>query len=84
MGAGGYDVYQGSLGAAVRSGAQWPVNEPLAVVPAMAAATRSLGFGVTVSTTHEHPFHLATRFSTVDHLSGGRYVDLNAAKYFRS
>ncbi|KAK8052576.1 Dimethyl-sulfide monooxygenase [Apiospora rasikravindrae] len=69
---GGYDVYQGSLDAAIISGAQWPVNEPLAVVSAMAAVTKSIGFGVTVSTTYEQPYHLARRLSTADHLSGGR------------
>jgi alkanesulfonate monooxygenase SsuD/methylene tetrahydromethanopterin reductase-like flavin-dependent oxidoreductase (luciferase family) len=69
---GGYDVYNGSLDAAQISGAQWPVNEPLSVVSAMAAATKSIGFGVTVSTTYETPYHLARRLSTVDHLSKGR------------
>ncbi|KAK8081187.1 Nitrilotriacetate monooxygenase component A/pristinamycin IIA synthase subunit A [Apiospora hydei] len=69
---GGYDVYQGSLDAAITSGAQWPVNEPLAAVSAMAAVTKSIGFGVTVSTTYEQPYHLARRLSTADHLSGGR------------
>ncbi|KAH7130174.1 luciferase-like domain-containing protein [Dendryphion nanum] len=69
---GGYDVYNGNLDAAIRSGAQWPVNEPLAVISAMAAATSSIGFGVTVSTTYEQPYHLARRLSTVDHLSNGR------------
>jgi alkanesulfonate monooxygenase SsuD/methylene tetrahydromethanopterin reductase-like flavin-dependent oxidoreductase (luciferase family) len=69
-------VYNGSLEAAIVSGAQWPVNEPLAVVSAMAAATKSLGFGVTCSTTYEQPYHLARRLSTVDHLSNGRYVTL--------
>jgi alkanesulfonate monooxygenase SsuD/methylene tetrahydromethanopterin reductase-like flavin-dependent oxidoreductase (luciferase family) len=71
---GGYDVYQGprNLSAAIKSGAQWPVNEPLALVPAMAAATESLGFGVTVATTYEQPYYLARRLSTVDHLTGGR------------
>jgi alkanesulfonate monooxygenase SsuD/methylene tetrahydromethanopterin reductase-like flavin-dependent oxidoreductase (luciferase family) len=69
---GGYDVYNGNLDAAKRSGSQWPVNEPLAVVSAMAAATKSIGFGVTVSTTYEQPYHLARRLSTVDHLSKGR------------
>lgn len=75
---GGYDVYGGpkNLAPAVKSGAQFPVNEPLVLVPAMAAATRSLGFGVTLSTTYEHPYHLARRISTVDHLTGGRYVVL--------
>ncbi|KAI9850401.1 MAG: hypothetical protein M1838_005734 [Thelocarpon superellum] len=69
---GGYDVYNNSLDAAIRSAAQWPVNEPLAVVPAMAAATEHIGFGVTVATTYEQPYHLARRLSTVDHLSRGR------------
>ncbi|KAK2764386.1 hypothetical protein FQN54_009080 [Arachnomyces sp. PD_36] len=71
---GGYDVYNGprNLDAAIRSAAQWPVNEPLAVVPAMAAATKNLGFGVTVATTYEQPYHLARRLSTVDHLTKGR------------
>ena len=65
-------MYGGSLDHAMVSGAQWPVNEPLAVISAMAAATDSIGFGVTVSTTYEQPYHLARRLSTVDHLSKGR------------
>lgn len=65
-------MYSGSLDPAKISGAQWPVNEPLAVVSAMAAATESIGFGVTVSTTYEQPYHLARRLSTIDHLSKGR------------
>ncbi|OMP86860.1 Dibenzothiophene desulfurization enzyme A [Diplodia seriata] len=69
---GGYDVYKNSLDEAVRSGAQWPVNEPIQVVPAMAAATKHIGFGVTVSTTYEQPYHLARRLSTLDHLTKGR------------
>ena len=36
---GGYDVYGNTLSHAAKSGAQWPVNEPLSLVPAMAAAT---------------------------------------------
>lgn len=69
---GGYDVYKGSLEASCKSGAQWPVHEPLAVISAMATATRSLGFGVTVATTYEQPYHLARRLSTIDHLTKGR------------
>lgn len=69
---GGYDVYAKSLKPAIVSGAQWPVTEPLAVVPAMAAATKSIGFGVTISTTYEQPYHLARRISTIDHLTKGR------------
>lgn len=68
-------MYQGprNLDPAIRSAAQWPVNEPLAVVPAMAAATKSIGIGVTVATTYEQPYHLARRLSTTDHLSKGRF-----------
>jgi alkanesulfonate monooxygenase SsuD/methylene tetrahydromethanopterin reductase-like flavin-dependent oxidoreductase (luciferase family) len=69
---GGYDVYKKSLDPAIISGAQWPVNEPLAIVSAMAATTSSIGFGVTVSTTYEPPYHLARRLSTIDHLTNGR------------
>jgi hypothetical protein len=43
----------------------------------MAAATKSIGFGVTVSTTYEQPYHLARRLSTVDHLTKGRCVALH-------
>ena len=42
----------------------------------MAAVTKNISFGVTVSTTYEQPFHLARRLSTLDHLTKGRFVDL--------
>jgi long-chain alkane monooxygenase len=42
------------------------------VVPAMAAVTRRLSFGVTVSTTYEPPYAFARRMSTLDHLTKGR------------
>ena len=76
---GGYDVFDGprNLSHAIQSGAQWPVNEPLAIIPPMAAATKNIGFGVTVATTYEQPYHLARRLSTVDHLTKGRYVNLD-------
>lgn len=38
----------------------------------MAAVTKSLSFGITSSTTYEHPFSLTRRFSTLDHLTKGR------------
>lgn len=71
---GGYDVYKGpqNLEPVQVSGAQWPVNEPLQVVPAMAGVTKNLGFGVTIATTYEQPYHLARRISTADHLTKGR------------
>ncbi|MED0658890.1 LLM class flavin-dependent oxidoreductase [Bacillus smithii] len=69
---GTYDVYQGSRDPAVRQGAQVPVNDPAFVVPIMAQVTKHLGFGLTVSTTYEHPYIFARRMSTLDHLTKGR------------
>ncbi len=67
-----YDVHGGSPGPALRHGVQVPVNDPLMLVPAMAAATRHLGFGVTVNPSYDPPFPFARRMSTLDHLTGGR------------
>jgi FMN-dependent oxidoreductase (nitrilotriacetate monooxygenase family) len=71
---GPYDVYKGPANVvpSLASGAQFPVNDPLYLVPAMAAATKNLVFGVTASLTYEKPYALARRLSTVDHLSDGR------------
>ncbi len=67
-----YDVYGGSAEAAIRSGAQIPINDPMLLVPAMAQVTRHLGFGITANVSYETPFLLARRFSTLDHLTNGR------------
>ena len=56
----------------LRHAAQIPVNDPLLLVPAMAAATAHLGFGVTVNLSYEPPYGFARRMSTLDHLSEGR------------
>ncbi|KAF4124065.1 Flavin-dependent oxidoreductase, luciferase family [Geosmithia morbida] len=71
---GPYDVYKGPANVvpALSAGAQFPVNDPLYLVPSMAAATKNLIFGVTASLTYEAPYSLARRLSTVDHLSEGR------------
>ena len=67
-----YDVFGRSPDAALAHAAQVPVNDPLLLVPAMAAATEHLGFGVTVTLTYEPPLPFARRMSTLDHLTGGR------------
>ncbi|WP_223693702.1 LLM class flavin-dependent oxidoreductase [Leifsonia poae] len=67
-----YDVYGGSRDAALSGGVQVPVNDPLQLVPAMAAATEHLGFGITASVSFEHPYPFARRMSTLDHLTKGR------------
>jgi alkanesulfonate monooxygenase SsuD/methylene tetrahydromethanopterin reductase-like flavin-dependent oxidoreductase (luciferase family) len=38
----------------------------------ISTVTTNLAFGITASTTFEPPFLLAKRFSTLDHLTGGR------------
>jgi FMN-dependent oxidoreductase (nitrilotriacetate monooxygenase family) len=67
-----YDVYQGSADAALRHAVQAPLNDPLALAPIIAGATRHLGIGVTAALTYEHPYTFARRISTLDHLTGGR------------
>lgn len=69
---GTYDVFAGTDEAAIRQGAQIPVNDPLLLVSAMAHATEHLGFGVTTGTGFEHPYPFARRLSTLDHLTRGR------------
>src|SRR6266568_156525 len=49
-------VFAGSNEGALRGGAQVPVNAPSLVGPAMAAVTEHLGFGITASTSFEHPY----------------------------
>ncbi|RFU26800.1 hypothetical protein B7463_g9539, partial [Scytalidium lignicola] len=69
-----YDVYKGPAneGPALLSGAQFPVNDPLYLVPALTAVTKNIAFGITASTTYDAPYGHARRFSTVDHYSEGR------------
>ena len=67
-----YDVYGGNADAALRGGVQVPVNDPMLLIPAMAAATTHLGFGVTANLLYETPYLFARRMSTLDHLTRGR------------
>ncbi|WP_268750862.1 LLM class flavin-dependent oxidoreductase [Curtobacterium sp. Leaf261] len=69
---GTYDVYGDSNEAALRTGSQVPVNDPILLVSAMASVTEHLGFGVTAGTAYEHPYPFARRMSTLDHLTRGR------------
>ena len=71
---GAYDGFRDGPGTALREGVQIPSNDPLLVIPAMAAVTKNLGFGATFSTTYEPPFTFARRASTLDHLTKGRFA----------
>ena len=46
--------------------------EPMTLLPALAMVTERLGLIATGSTTYDEPYHVARRFASLDHISGGR------------
>jgi FMN-dependent oxidoreductase, nitrilotriacetate monooxygenase family len=46
--------------------------DPLTLLPALAVVTEHLGLIATASTTFDQPYHLARKFASLDHISGGR------------
>jgi alkanesulfonate monooxygenase len=46
--------------------------EPFTLLSALAAVTKHIGLIATGSTTFDAPYHIARRFASLDHLSGGR------------
>ncbi|MGV9303861.1 LLM class flavin-dependent oxidoreductase [Nonomuraea sp. NPDC003727] len=46
--------------------------EPLTLLSALAVVTEHIGLIATVSTTYNEPFHVARKFASLDHISGGR------------
>lgn len=69
----GYPSIDGETPAvAFEQATEIPKNDPMLVIPALAAATEHLSFAVTASTTFEAPYANARRFATLDHLSRGR------------
>ncbi len=46
--------------------------EPLTLLSALAAVTSHVGLIATVTTTYNEPYHLARKFASLDHISGGR------------
>ena len=65
-------VYKGSAVPSVQYGVSWPNHDPMPLVAAMAAATKRLGIGVTLSTTGTTPYLATRRISTLNYLSRGR------------
>lgn len=66
------DVYRQSVDISMREGIQFPINDPIPMIGALAAATTNIGFGVTLNLTYEQPYLLARRLSTLDHITQGR------------
>lgn len=46
--------------------------EPLTLLAALAARTSRIGLVATASTTYNEPFHVARKYASIDHISGGR------------
>ena len=46
--------------------------EPFTLLAALSQATERLGLAATASTTFDAPYHIARRFASLDHISGGR------------
>lgn len=61
--------------------------EPVTLLSALASLTSHIGLAATVTTTYNEPFHVARKFASLDHLSGGRagwnlVTSVNAAEAF--
>jgi FMN-dependent oxidoreductase (nitrilotriacetate monooxygenase family) len=46
--------------------------EPFTLLSALSQVTDKIGLAATASTTYDEPYHIARRFASLDHLSGGR------------
>ena len=46
--------------------------DPLTLLPALATCTAHIGLIATASTSYNDPYHIARKFASLDHLSGGR------------
>jgi len=65
-------VREANMEALCRS-AQYIANfEPITLLSALTALTTRIGLVATASTSYNEPFHVARKFASLDHLSGGR------------
>ncbi|WP_336771106.1 LLM class flavin-dependent oxidoreductase [Paenibacillus sp. MMO-58] len=46
--------------------------DPVILISALAAVTEKIGLAATLTTTYNEPFHVARKFGSINHLSGGR------------
>jgi FMN-dependent oxidoreductase (nitrilotriacetate monooxygenase family) len=58
--------------AALKRSATVTSFDPLTLLPALAMVTDHLGLIATASTTFNDPYHVARKFASLDHISGGR------------
>ncbi len=79
-----YDEFRGSRETAITEATQTPVNDPMLLVPAMAAVPEHLGFAFTSSIFQYHPFTFARLITTLDHLTNGRVAWNIVTSYLES
>src|ERR1700756_330694 len=58
--------------AALKRSATVTSFDPLTLLPALAVVTERLGLIATAPTTYNEPYHIARKFASLDHISGGR------------
>jgi len=68
--AGSTELDNGNLGRARRGRCVY--IEPATLLAGIAARTSRIGLIATMTTTYNEPFHVARRFASIDHISGGR------------
>ena len=79
-----YSTFADSSEETVRWAVQCPTHEPSTIVPIVSGATTHLGIGLTLSTAFEHPYSMARRLSSLDHLSDGRIAWNIVSSYSKS
>src|ERR1700720_3654340 len=59
----------------LRALSRWPQYmayfDPLTLLPALAAVTTHIGLCATATTSYNEPYHIARKFASLDHISGG-------------
>src|SRR3546814_14658742 len=66
------DLDQPEIYKALRVDGRPSVFEPLTLFSALSQHTSRIGFVATAVTSFDHPYFVARRFASLDHLSGGR------------
>ncbi|WP_042346315.1 LLM class flavin-dependent oxidoreductase [Bacillus massiliigorillae] len=58
--------------------------EPFTLLGALSAVTTHIGLAATATTTYNEPFHIARKFASLDHLSGGRSAWNVVTSYYQT
>src|SRR4029450_7043740 len=59
------------MGGLSRPAQHIPNFEPITLIAGLAAVTERIGLTCTASTSYNEPFHVARKFASLDHMTGG-------------